>query len=78
MGCVVWAPARCPVTVRVRREPWPEPTTGAVGRSGRAVTGWSLVDTEERAAFTASAEHWMVRGGGLDIEVVPPGTLRTE
>jgi NADH-quinone oxidoreductase subunit D len=36
------------------------------------------VDTEERAAFTAAAEHWMVRGGGLDIEVVPPGTLRTE
>ncbi len=36
------------------------------------------MDTEERAAFTAAAEHWMVRGGGLDIEVVPPGTLRTE
>jgi len=37
------------------------------------------VDTEqERAAFTAAAEHWMVRGGGIDIEVVPPGTLRTE
>ena len=36
------------------------------------------MDTEDRAAFTAAAEHWMVRGGGLDIEVVPPGTLRTE
>jgi len=37
------------------------------------------VDTQqERAAFTAAAEHWMVRGGGVDIEVVPPGTLRTE
>jgi NADH-quinone oxidoreductase subunit D len=36
------------------------------------------VDTEERAAFTAAAEHWMVRGGGVDIEFVPPGTLRTE
>jgi NADH-quinone oxidoreductase subunit D len=42
------------------------------------VTGWNAVDTEERAAFTAAADHWMVRGGGLDIEVVPPGTLRTE
>ena len=30
------------------------------------------MDTEERAAFTAAAEHWIVRGGGLDIEVVPP------
>ncbi|HLA93264.1 MAG TPA: NADH-quinone oxidoreductase subunit D [Actinomycetota bacterium] len=37
------------------------------------------MDTQqERAAFTAAAEHWMVRGGGVDIEVVPPGTLRTE
>jgi NADH-quinone oxidoreductase subunit D len=36
------------------------------------------VDTEERAAFTAAAENWMVRGGGVDIEFVPPGTLRTE
>jgi NADH-quinone oxidoreductase subunit D len=35
------------------------------------------VDTQERAAFTAAAEHWMVRGGGVDIEVVPQGTLRT-
>jgi NADH-quinone oxidoreductase subunit D len=40
---------------------------------------YSPVDTQqERAAFTAAAEHWMVRGGGVDIEVVPPGTLRTE
>jgi NADH-quinone oxidoreductase subunit D len=36
------------------------------------------VDTEERTAFTAAAENWMVRGGGVDIEIVPPGTLRTE
>jgi NADH-quinone oxidoreductase subunit D len=36
------------------------------------------VDTEERTAFTAAAENWMVRGGGVDIEFVPPGTLRTE
>ena len=36
------------------------------------------VDTQERTAFTAAAENWMVRGGGVDIEIVPPGTLRTE
>ena len=36
------------------------------------------MDTEERTAFTAAAENWMVRGGGVDIEFVPPGTLRTE
>jgi NADH-quinone oxidoreductase subunit D len=42
------------------------------------VAGWETVDTEERAAFTAAAENWMVRGGGVDIEFVPPGTLRTE
>jgi NADH-quinone oxidoreductase subunit D len=37
------------------------------------------VDTQERARFTAAAEHWMVRGGGLDIEVVPASAnLRTE
>jgi NADH-quinone oxidoreductase subunit D len=36
------------------------------------------VDTEERNVFTAAAENWMVRGGGLDIEVVPPGTLGTQ
>jgi NADH-quinone oxidoreductase subunit D len=36
------------------------------------------VDTQDRAAFTAAAEHWMVRGGGVDIEIVPAGTLRTE
>jgi NADH-quinone oxidoreductase subunit D len=35
------------------------------------------VDTEERAIFSSAAEHWMVRGGGLDIEVAQPG-LRTE
>jgi NADH-quinone oxidoreductase subunit D len=37
-----------------------------------------LVDTQERAVFTAASEHWMVRGGGIDIEVVEPGRLRTE
>ena len=36
------------------------------------------MDTQERAVFTAASEHWMVRGGGIDIEVVEPGTLRTE
>jgi NADH-quinone oxidoreductase subunit D len=37
------------------------------------------VDTEERTAFTAAAEHWMVRGGGLDIETIPASAgLRTE
>ena len=37
------------------------------------------MDTEERARFSSAAEHWMVRGGGLDIEVVPDaGGLRTE
>src|SRR4029453_8604995 len=36
------------------------------------------VDTEERAAFTAAAGNWMVRGGGLDIEIVPQGTLATQ
>jgi len=36
------------------------------------------VDTEERAVFASAAEHWMVRGGGVDVEVVSPGQLRTE
>jgi NADH-quinone oxidoreductase subunit D len=37
------------------------------------------VDTEERRSFAAAAEHWMVRGGGLDIETVPASAgLRTE
>jgi Respiratory-chain NADH dehydrogenase, 49 Kd subunit len=36
------------------------------------------VDTEERAAFNAAAESWIVRGEGIGIEFVPPGTLRTE
>jgi NADH-quinone oxidoreductase subunit D len=35
--------------------------------------------TEERRSFTAAAEQWMVRGGGLDIETVPASAgLRTE
>jgi NADH-quinone oxidoreductase subunit D len=36
------------------------------------------VDTQERAHFSAAGEHWMVRGGGIDIEVVSPRGLRTE
>lgn len=36
------------------------------------------MDTEERAAFSSSAEHWLVRGGGIDIEVRSPGGFRTE
>jgi NADH-quinone oxidoreductase subunit D len=36
------------------------------------------VDTEERTVFSAAAEHWMVRGGGIDVEVVSPSGLRTE
>ena len=36
------------------------------------------MDTQERAVFTAASEHWMVRGGGIDIEIVEPGGLRTE
>jgi NADH-quinone oxidoreductase subunit D len=36
------------------------------------------VDTQERAVFTATSEHLMVRGGGVDVEIVEPGGLRTE
>ena len=36
------------------------------------------MDTEERTIFSAAAEHWMVRGGGIDIEVASPNGLRTE
>ncbi len=36
------------------------------------------MDTEERAIFSSAAEHWMVRGGGLDIEIAEPRALRTE
>ena len=36
------------------------------------------MDTEERTVFSAASEHWMVRGGGIDIEVVSAGDLRTE
>jgi NADH-quinone oxidoreductase subunit D len=37
------------------------------------------VDTEERRSFSAAADHWMVRGGGLDVETVPASAgLRTE
>jgi NADH-quinone oxidoreductase subunit D len=34
------------------------------------------MDTQERAAFTAASDAWMLRGGG--IEVVTEGELRTE
>jgi len=36
------------------------------------------VDSQERAAFSSSAEHWLVRGGGIDIEVRSAGAFRTE
>ena len=36
------------------------------------------MDTQERTVFSASGEHWMVRGGGVDIEIVSPSGLRTE
>src|SRR5438105_7630235 len=36
------------------------------------------MDTEERAAFSTAAEHWMVRGGGVDIEIADTGGLKTE
>ena len=42
-----------------------------------SVAGWNRW-TEERTVFTAAAENWMVRGGGVDIEVVPPGQLGTQ
>ncbi|HEX9123088.1 MAG TPA: NADH-quinone oxidoreductase subunit D [Actinomycetota bacterium] len=32
----------------------------------------------ERAEFSTTAEHWMVRGGGIDVEIVSPKGLRTE
>lgn len=36
------------------------------------------MDTEERAVFSSAAEHWMVRGGGIDVEIASPVGLRTE
>jgi len=36
------------------------------------------MDTEERAVFSSAAEHWMVRGGGIDVEIASQGELRTE
>jgi NADH-quinone oxidoreductase subunit D len=36
------------------------------------------MDTEERTAFSTQAEHWMVRGGGVDIEIADRGGLKTE
>ena len=33
---------------------------------------------QERPAFQTSQVASMIRGGGLDIEVVPAGTLKTE
>ncbi|HEY7667210.1 MAG TPA: NADH-quinone oxidoreductase subunit D [Actinomycetota bacterium] len=37
-----------------------------------------MVDTEERPAFRSSQVTSMIRGGGLDVEVVPAGGLQTE
>jgi NADH-quinone oxidoreductase subunit D len=36
------------------------------------------VETQERREFSSVAEHWMVRGGGVDIAVTPSRELRTE
>ncbi len=36
------------------------------------------MDTQERKVFSVAADHWMVRGGGIDVEIVGPGGLRTE
>jgi NADH-quinone oxidoreductase subunit D len=36
------------------------------------------VETQERREFSSVAEHWMVRGGGVDIAVAPSRELRTE
>jgi NADH-quinone oxidoreductase subunit D len=36
------------------------------------------MDTQERAVFSSAAEHWMVRGGGIDVEIATPGAIRTE
>ena len=36
------------------------------------------MDTQERAVFSAAAEQWLVRGGGVDVEIAAPGGLRTE
>jgi NADH-quinone oxidoreductase subunit D len=37
-----------------------------------------MVDTEERPAFQSSQVASMIRGGGLDVEVVPAGGLHAE
>src|SRR5881392_1156972 len=37
-----------------------------------------MVDMQERPAFQSSQVTSMIRGGGLDIEVVPSGNFRTE
>ena len=37
-----------------------------------------MVDTGERPAFQSSQIASLVRGGGLDVEVVPSGSLQTE
>jgi NADH-quinone oxidoreductase subunit D len=36
------------------------------------------MDTQERTVFSAAAEQWLVRGGGIDVEIAAPGGLRTE
>ena len=37
-----------------------------------------MVDMQERPAFQSSQVTSMIRGGGLDIEVVPSGDFSTE
>src|SRR2546421_12025039 len=37
-----------------------------------------MVDMQERPAFQSSQVTSMIRGGGLDIEVVPSGNFSTE
>src|SRR5438046_654577 len=56
---------------RVRRRP------GSAARSGEPpLLPFDLMDVQERAAFTAASDAWMLRGGGIDI--VTEGPLATE
>jgi NADH-quinone oxidoreductase subunit D len=48
-----------------------------LGGAARVVHN-GAVDVDERPAFQSSAVTSMVRGGGLDIEFAPPGSLKTE
>src|SRR5205085_878846 len=45
-------------------------------RDGPFLLGSRLMETEQRAAFTAASDAWMLRGGGIDVMVESP--LRTE